>query len=67
MFLNGQFETINKYGVAGMKNCKVKGPALMFSDTASILVQTGWSAHVVNEIVYLKKSCLQIDNSSNKQ
>lgn len=39
VFLNGKFQELTKYKLSGMRNCMIKGPALIFSETSSILVQ----------------------------
>ena len=44
-----------------MKNCTIKGPALLLSETASVVVLKNWTAKVTNLSIYLSK----VDN--NKQ
>lgn len=55
MFLNGKFQILKKYQLRGMVNCTVSGPALIFSDTSSVLVQENWIAHAIKETIHIKK------------
>jgi N-methylhydantoinase A/oxoprolinase/acetone carboxylase beta subunit len=56
VFLNGRVQSVSKYKLVGMLNCRVDGPALIFSETSSILVQEKWKAHIVNETVHLSNT-----------
>lgn len=44
------------YNSEDMKNCEVKGPALLLSSTSSVLVKEFWIAKITHEITYIYRA-----------
>ena len=55
VFFERKFQKITKFGIEKMKNCRISGPALLMSNTASIFVKPLWEATILNGSIKLSK------------